>query len=196
MREVKAVIFDCFGVLLADVLRVKADELTTSHPQAAEDFHAILRAGDRGIIGPVEVAEQVGNILGISTEEVLTMTREGEVKNETLIKEIPSIRKHYKVALLSNINGRAWLEERFGPGVLDSLFDVVVASGDVGMIKPEPGIYELAAEKLGVQPNECVMIDDIERYVEGARAVGMQAIQFRATTQALTELETVLGSKW
>jgi len=192
MTKIKAIIFDCFGVLLADVLRVKADELAATHPDAAENFHAVLRAGDRGIIAPQEVAEQVGNILGISTEEVLTMSREGEVKNLALIAEIPKLRSRYKVAMLSNINGRAWLDDRFGDGELDRLFDVVVASGDVGMIKPEPGIYELTAERLGVAPGECVMIDDLLKFTEGAKAVGMQAIQFHTTAQALSELETVL----
>jgi epoxide hydrolase-like predicted phosphatase len=192
MTHIKGIIFDCFGVLLADVLRVKAEEISHIDPEKGEAFMSYLRAGDRGILGPEEVAAQVGTILDMSADEVLEMSKQGEVKNELLLARIPELREHYKVAMLSNINGRAWLDDRFGTGVLDGLFDVVVASGDVGMIKPEPAIFEFTAERLGLDPSECVMIDDLERYCEGARAVGMQAIQFHSTKQVLAELQTLL----
>jgi len=192
MSQIRAVVFDCFGVLLADVLRTKADQIEHTNPEAAQRLFAAMRAGDRGIISQEEVAAQVGDVLGMSAEEVLHMAQAGEVKNEVLMSEIKKLRPRYKVGLLSNINGRAWLDERFGEGVLDDLFDTVVASGDVGMIKPEPGIFELVLERLGVEAHEAVMIDDLERYCEGARAVGMQAIQFHTTKQALDELNALL----
>ena len=59
------------------------------------------------------------------------------------------------------------------------LFDDIVCSAEVGMAKPEPAIYELAAERLGLEPRECVFVDDLDTNVDAARQVGMQAVLFR-----------------
>ena len=58
------------------------------------------------------------------------------------------------------------------------LFDDIVCSAEVGMAKPEPAIYVLAAERLGLEPRECVFVDDLDTNVEAARQVGMQAVLF------------------
>ena len=193
MSEIKAVIFDCFGVLVGDVLRMKAVELEHTHPEAAKQIHAALRAGDRGIISSDEVATIVGDAIGVSAEEVRMMAREGEVKNTTLIAELPAIRKDYKLGMLSNISGRAALDEHFGPGRLDVMFDTVVASGEVGLIKPEPEIFWIAAERLGLTPKQCVMIDDLDVNIDGARLAGMKAIKFETNKQVLADLHELLG---
>jgi putative hydrolase of the HAD superfamily len=59
--------------------------------------------------------------------------------------------------------------------------------------KPDPAIYLLACERLGVQPAEVVFLDDKEVAVEGARAVGMAAVRFRDNAQAIGEIEALLG---
>ncbi len=91
---------------------------------------------------------------------------------------IRSLRPLYKTAVLSNADHT--LAERFrsAPGVWE-LFDAFVCSADVGMAKPDARIYALAAERLGLAPEECVFIDDLDRNVDAARAAGMQAIHFR-----------------
>jgi epoxide hydrolase-like predicted phosphatase len=62
---------------------------------------------------------------------------------------------------------------------LHHLFDDIVCSAEVGMAKPEPAIYTLAAERLGLEPSECVFVDDLDTNVEAARQVGMHAVLFR-----------------
>jgi HAD superfamily hydrolase (TIGR01509 family) len=70
-----------------------------------------------------------------------------------------------------------------------------VISGEVGMHKPERQIYELTVEKLGVEPSECVFIDDLRENCEGAEAIGMTAIRHRHPAETIARLEelTSLG---
>lgn len=94
------------------------------------------------------------------------------------VELIRSLRSQYRIAVLSNADHT--LEERIrdGLGIAD-LFDTVVCSAAVGMAKPDHRVYKLAAERLGLPPEECLFIDDHEGNVEAAREVGMAAVHFR-----------------
>jgi len=82
----------------------------------------------------------------------------------------------FKTALLTNISreGEAIFTKLFP---VDELFDVVVDSSKVGMRKPDPAIYRLTCERLGIAPERCLFIDDLLCNVEAAQALGMQTIQ-------------------
>lgn len=190
---IKAIIFDCFSVLIGDNVKIAANELMMRDKAAGEEFFAAARAADRGGVS-LEVTNAVqAELLGISTKQLQVMRDEGEVRNVELINYIESeLKGRFIVGLLSNISSRARLDERFLPGELDRVFDDVVASGDVGVIKPQPEIYEIACARLGVLPEECVLIDDMPGFCEGARAVGMHAIQFVTNKQALSDLGQLL----
>jgi putative hydrolase of the HAD superfamily len=73
-----------------------------------------------------------------------------------------------------------------------ALFDAVIESSKVGVRKPEVGFYELACATLGVQPQECVFLDDLGVNLKPAAAMGMRTIKVSAADQALTELEELL----
>ena len=87
------------------------------------------------------------------------------------------LRPRYKLSVLSNadmsLRGRL---ERDG---LHALFDDVVVSAEVGMAKPDPAIFRLAADRLGLPPAACVFVDDWDDNVEAARAVGMRGVLHR-----------------
>jgi beta-phosphoglucomutase-like phosphatase (HAD superfamily) len=76
---------------------------------------------------------------------------------------------------------------------VDEIFEVVVDSAFVGARKPEPRIYELTLERLGVSAAAALFIDDVEANCDGARAVGMRAVWFQNTEQALAEIEAILA---
>lgn len=101
---------------------------------------------------------------------------------------IASLKDRYKLGLVSNVSHRASIERHFKPGELDALFNTVVASGEVGYEKPQPQIYQRAADQLGVQPEECLFVDDIGRFCEGAAAVGMQTVLFFHPEHGLNEI--------
>lgn len=91
---------------------------------------------------------------------------------------IRALRPPYKLAVLSNADRslRRRLEQEME---LLHLFDDVVVSAEVGMAKPEAALFRLAAERLGVPPEQCVFVDDWDQNVTAARAVGMQAVLHR-----------------
>jgi len=90
--------------------------------------------------------------------------------------------------LLSNSWGMDYPREEW-----DELFDAVVISGEVGMRKPEAGIYHHAARLLDVPPAECVFVDDLRPNVTGAVAVGMVGVRFVTAEQAIDEIEHLFG---
>lgn len=185
---IKAIIFDCFGVLLGNTYKQRLAALDRDEPEKAQELRAINRASDMGILTRQESAQYIADLLGEYVEDVLEEQDRGEVRNEALIRFIETLKPHYKLGLLSNISDRGRLGIRFLPGQLDGLFDTVVASGDAGYVKPQPEIYEITATRLGVSPLECVMIDDILEFCDGAQAVGMRAIQFIDTKQCVSDL--------
>jgi putative hydrolase of the HAD superfamily len=119
--------------------------------------------------------------------------------NEPMIDFVRGLRveRGMRSALLTN-NVREW-EPRWRSMLpaIDEIFEVVVDSAFVGMRKPDPGIYELTMERLGdgIEPGHCVFIDDVDVNCEAARAVGMQAVQFRSTEQAIADVEALLAGR-
>jgi putative hydrolase of the HAD superfamily len=73
------------------------------------------------------------------------------------------------------------------------MFDVVFLSYKEGIAKPNPDAFRLAAEKLGLAPEECVMIDDIAENCEGAEVAGMQSIQHVTNESTIAQLTVLLG---
>lgn len=189
---ITTIIFDCFGVLLGNTYKHHLSQLEGQDPSKAEQLRAINHAADMGILDRQETATYMADILGVSPQQLLDEQDAGEVRNEQLLAYIATLKPRFKVGLLSNLNGRSRLQIRFEPGQLESLFDVVVVSGDEGYVKPQPEIYEITASRLGSKPEECLMIDDIREYCDGAEVVGMRAIQFLTTEQCLTDVRAII----
>jgi putative hydrolase of the HAD superfamily len=96
-----------------------------------------------------------------------------------------------RFALCTN-NVREWQPLWRAMLPFDDVFEVVVDSAFVGTRKPEPEIYALTLDRLGLPAAACVFVDDLERNVEAARDTGMEGIVFRDTGQAIAELEALL----
>jgi epoxide hydrolase-like predicted phosphatase len=92
--------------------------------------------------------------------------------------------------MLSN----SWGEDRYDRAQLETLFDAWVISGEVGLRKPDPAIYELAAERLGLAPSACVFVDDLPGNLKPARALGMATVVHRGDAAVtLDEVSELLG---
>ena len=77
---------------------------------------------------------------------------------------------------------------------MDEIFELVVDSGFVGMRKPDPRIYELTVARLaGINPDDCLFVDDLLVNVEAAQAIGMAAVHFRSNEQAIAEIRARLS---
>jgi epoxide hydrolase-like predicted phosphatase len=113
--------------------------------------------------------------------------------NERMIEFMRALRgRGYRMAICTN-NVREW--ERLWRAKLpvDEIFEVVVDSAFVGTRKPEREIYEITLDRLGVDPEAALFVDDLELNCDAARELGMSAVWFRDTDQAIGEIETALG---
>jgi putative hydrolase of the HAD superfamily len=115
--------------------------------------------------------------------------------NEPLIDYMRELRgRGYKLAICTN-NVREWEPLWRAKLPVDEIFDVVVDSAFVGTRKPEPRIYELTLERLGVGAEAALLIDDIEINCTAACELGMGAVWFRSTVQAIAEIESALAAE-
>lgn len=107
--------------------------------------------------------------------------------NTELLSFFRSLRPRYKVAILSNASSevRAWITEAFH---LEQDADLIIISSEERYHKPQPEIFRIALDRLGVMPEEAIFIDDEARYIAAAQALGMHAVQFRDTPQAIAEI--------
>ena len=189
---IRAIIFDCFNVLVGDATKQLLYELDQHDHDKRQQFSAITHAVDKGIIPDNEAITEQSKLLGMSEAEFIDLRNKGEVRNEPLLRYAESLKGEYKIGMLSNVSSKERLAIRFEPGQLDTLFDAVVASGDVGVIKPSPEIFAIAAAQLGVLPEECVMVDDILENCHGAEDAGMKAILHVNNQQTITDLKALI----
>jgi HAD superfamily hydrolase (TIGR01549 family) len=190
---IRAIIFDCFGVIITDALALLCAELQTRDSAAAQQVADIIGMANHGLIDRAESTRRIAEIFGMNPDELRTKVDSGEVKDRRVLELAESLRKSYKIAMLSNIGSVASLTRRFTSQELQTSFDAVITSGEIGFAKPEPEAYEVVADRLERRLTECVMIDDREEYCDGARAVGMQVILYKNFEQAKTKLKKLLA---
>lgn len=186
---IKAIIFDFFGVLTSDLWREFIDGLpsTADVKRARELNHQY----DAGLINLDEFLSQVEEATGQRPQLVEKLLDNETTKNTALLDYIVELKSNYKIGLISNI-GTDWITSKFLNTQEQALFDDMVFSYMVGTTKPDPEIYTMACERLGVEPEQTVFIDDIAEYCEASRGVGMQAIHYRSFKQLKADLESVL----
>lgn len=108
-----------------------------------------------------------------------------------MIGLVHRIRRHgVRTALLSNSWGDQYLRDGWS-----DLFDAVVISGEVGMRKPEPEIFRHTVALLGLDPHECVFVDDHDRNIRAAATLGITGVWHHAYDQTVAELETLFGRR-
>lgn len=183
---IKAIIFDCFGVLYRDNISMLYDAVPAEKHQDLQD---IIHATDYGFVSREEYYVKIAELAGRTPNDVREIETRQHFRDERMIAYSQTFRLKYKVGLLSNIDSATI--RRLFPN-FEELFDAFVVSGDIGITKPSIEIFEIAVTKLGLLPEECVMIDDIPDNVEGAKMAGMQALLFTTQYELERELPKLL----
>ena len=94
-----------------------------------------------------------------------------------------------RTGLLSN----SWGSDGYPREHFDELFDIVVISGEVRLRKPDPAIFTLASDRLGVAPSDCVFVDDLDKNIAVAQGLGMAGIHHRNAEATIPQLAALLG---
>ena len=149
---------------------------------------ALLRSLERGVVTDDVFERDFAEMLGVEPAGLIGRLFGGLRPEQRMLDAVGSARAAgVRTGLITN----SW-----GMGIYDraplDLFDATVISGDVGLHKPQPEIYQLGAERIGVPAERCVFVDDLRENVAGAGAVGMTAILHRDPATTIAELERLL----
>ena len=199
---ITAVLFDFGGVILSSPFdafnRYEADHdlptgflrsVNATNPDA--NAWARLERSELDVDGFAAAFEAESAALGhrVSGWDVLALLA-GDVRPE-MVEAVRRCSERLKVALLTNnVSG---LEATGVVADIVAMFDLVVESSVVGVRKPDPAFYELACERLGIEPADAVFLDDLGINLKPARAMGMQTIKVGDPAVAIAELEAIVG---
>jgi epoxide hydrolase-like predicted phosphatase len=197
-EEVQGLLMDYGGVLTGPMKPVMTafcrsrgipEDTLVALQRPESPFRPELDAYERGECSEEEFLPRFAEALGLPGETLGSFFADVQ-PDETMFRAVAAIRNvGVPVGLLSNSWGpRGYPRER-----LRDAFDVVVISGEVGMRKPEPGIYRHAAELLGVEPCHCVFVDDTKGHLVVAAQLGMTVIHHQDAQQTLPALAGLFG---
>jgi putative hydrolase of the HAD superfamily len=201
--QYRAVIFDIGGVIVGSPLHaIAAYEREVGLPagfinrvvvdSGTTGAWARLERGELDLAGFYPAFERDCERAGcrLSARRLMIRVGEAALPRPAMLEAIGRIRaRGLRAGALTN----NWISEDGGAEGLRPYFDVFVESAVEGLRKPDPRIFVLACERLGVTPAEAVFLDDIGANLKAARALGMHTIKVDAPEQALAELDAALG---
>jgi putative hydrolase of the HAD superfamily len=185
---------DLFAELSAFCVREGLDpgafaRVLRDDPEGRAAFEAV----EAGKIPQREYEVTIGRLLGVDDHGLLTRALGGLRPRPEVLDLIGRTRAAgVRVGLLSN----SWGDGEYDPYKgydLDTIFDAVVISGDTGTRKPDPAIYIIAAEELGIPPRECVFADDAAANLPAAEELGMATVHFTGAAEGIAEISRLLG---
>jgi epoxide hydrolase-like predicted phosphatase len=201
---VRALIFDFGGVLYfppdshwlrrwQGVLGLKQDPVL-NEMFAAPEQSDYLRKVFTGEISEAQVWAGLARRWHVSSWLVSWIRKSGFSQkrfNREMAQFVRSLRPAYQTAILSNAGdqGRKYFSDVYA---IDQLVDLVMISAEEGVAKPDERIYRMALERLHVEPDQAIFVDDLACNVEAAQALGMHAVLFQNTQQALRDIYTFL----
>ncbi len=194
----KALLVDFGGVLTTDIWSSfaafceqrgldagAAKQLFRENPDAL----ATLRGLETGEVEPADFERRFAALLGTEPAGLVEGLFAGLQPDQPMLEAVGRARDAgVPTGLISN----SWVMDHYTDEIR-SLFDEVVISAEVGLHKPQPEIYLLAAERLGVGPEDCVFVDDLRENCAGAEAVGMTAVLHRDAAETISRVEELLG---
>jgi epoxide hydrolase-like predicted phosphatase len=196
---VKAIFFDLGGVIVRTEFQSPRQQLAERLGMEYDDLDKLVFNSDTGLrasIGEITSADHWAAVikrLKRPASELSVIRDEffaGDIVDRTLIEYLRSLRGKYKTGLISN----AWsdlrdfvVREKF-----DDAFDKMIISAEVGAVKPDPRIFQIALDAFGVKPKEAVFVDDVYANIEGCEKVGMKGIHFKDAESTLRQLKKLL----
>jgi epoxide hydrolase-like predicted phosphatase len=196
----RAVFFDFGGVLTTSVWDSFADfcrdqglepgmvkDLFRNDPEAIRE----LRQLETGEITEDEFEETFGRRLGLEDPAHLIDSMFAGMQPDPPM--VAAVRELRASGMLTGLISNSWSTAHYDRELLNELFVESVISAEVHMHKPEPEIYRLAADRLGVEPGACIFVDDLRENCEGAEAVGMTAVRHHDAAQTIARLTELTG---
>ncbi len=151
----------------------------------------LLIGFEEGRVAEAEFEAELGRLLGVvRAEGIIDRLFSGAQPEESMVQAVLAARRAgVKTGLVSN----SWGTSRYPRDLLTELFEGIVISGEVGIRKPAPRIYELGAQAIGLAPASCVFVDDLPFNLPPAEELGMAVVHHTAPEATIEALEMLLG---
>lgn len=189
---IRAVIFDCFGVLYVPVGEDFYRTHIANFESHKQELYDLGQQANYGLISQQEFVAQVAALANMPEAEVGELLAGSHARNKAMVAFSQTLRPARKVGMLSNMSAKS-IDAYFSPAERKQLFDDIVLSSEVGMVKPHPEIFVLAAQRLGVDTSECLFVDDSQANCEAATSVGMRAVRYANFAQATADITAQLN---
>lgn len=158
--------------------------------RSGPDVRRLLDGFEEGTIPEPEFERVVGALLGVPPQGLIGRMLGALAPDEAMIEAVRAVRRAgMPTALVSN----SWGVEIYPVRLLAELFDTTVISGRVGVRKPSPEIYLHATRALGLEPGDCVFVDDLSRNLGAAAELGMATIHHTDSAVTVPQIARLLG---
>jgi len=189
---IRAIVFDLYGVLAVNGWQAFKETHFSNREDVWDQVYQLGRQVDAGLTDYNELVRFTADATGES-EATVRHQLEHTVANLELLNFIQiSLKGAYKLGILSNTS-RVEVIDHIFTAEQRELFDVIILSSQLGITKPDPRIFEITANKLGVPIEHCLLVDDQERHIDGAHRASMQATMYTSTDQFKLELTALLA---
>jgi putative hydrolase of the HAD superfamily len=192
-------LIDWGGVLTTNLWASFSDYCTRSEldPQAMvksfrenPECRELLIALEKGTLDEVAFEQSFAVILGVEPEGLVDGLFAGVGPDEAMID---AVRRARQAGVRTGLISNSWGVHRYPHELFDELFDGIVISGQEGMRKPSRRMYELGAQRAGIEAEQCVYVDDIPFNLPPAEKLGMATVHHTSSETTVPELERLLG---
>jgi epoxide hydrolase-like predicted phosphatase len=189
----RGLLIDYGGVLTTSVFesfhafeqREGLERSTVARLLRGPDARPFLTGLETGTLSEAQFESGVAEVLGVPSGGLIGRLLRAVRPEETMIRAVRAVHDSgVRTALLSN----SWGAADYPLDLLRELFDALVLSGEVALRKPDPEIYRLAARELGLEPRDCVFVDDLPHNLEPAAKLGMATVHHTDPAHTAAEL--------
>ena len=194
----RGLLVDYGGVLITNVFTsfeqfCQAEGLAPQRVKEAflGDSRELLHGLELGTMDEAEFERQFAERLGLADSAGLIDRLFGGMRPDEEMHE--AVRRAREAGVKTGMVSNSWGDDRYDRNALERTFDAWVISGEVRLRKPDPQIYALGAERIGLDPSDCIFVDDLRGNLKPAQKLGMATVHHRTADETIPQLEELLG---
>lgn len=185
----KAIIFDFFGVFCPDITLEWFKKNVPEYELKLPDFQAICTRSDYGKLNKEGFYSEISQLTDIPINQVVDGVEAEVIINDQLVAWTHKLKEGGRITACLSNGTHEWTLDVISRHGLARLFDEIILSGDLGIVKPDSRIYLHTLQKLNIEAAETIFVDDREVNVNAAKECGINGMLFTNTARFIAEFE-------